>query len=176
MEETRNKSKHLIGDILKQFDDKIENIDFLSRNIEKGAFNFTITKSKERKQNCTWENVIFKEIYMNKIRKICANLSNSYVNNNSIIKKLVNNEFQPHKLAFMSPQDLYPEHWEKIIADKEKKDSMMCEIDFGQATTQFRCPRCKNNETTYYTLQTRSADESETIFITCLNCGKRWRK
>ena len=52
----------------------------------------------------------------------------------------------------------------------------MCEIDFGQATNQFRCMKCKGNKTTYYTMQTRSADEGETIFITCLNCGKRWRK
>ena len=56
------------------------------------------------------------------------------------------------------------------------KPNMMCEIDFGQATNQFRCMKCKGNKTTYYTMQTRSADEGETIFITCLNCGKRWRK
>ena len=39
----------------------------------------------------------------------------------------------------------------------------------------FKCTRCKKNHCSYYELQTRSADEATTVFITCLNCGKRWR-
>ena len=76
----------------------------------------------------------------------------------------------------MTCYEIFPEHWENIIAEKKKKDAMMCEIDVGQATNQFRCGKCGGNKTTYYTMQTRSADEGETIFITCLTCGKRWRK
>ena len=42
-------------------------------------------------------------------------------------------------------------------------------------TDQFECKRCKSRETAYYEVQTRSADEPMTIFITCLNCGNRWK-
>ena len=39
----------------------------------------------------------------------------------------------------------------------------------------FRCRRCKSYKTTYYEMQTRSADEPMTVFITCHNCGSRWK-
>lgn len=30
-------------------------------------------------------------------------------------------------------------------------------------------------KTTYYQMQTRSADEPMTTFVTCVNCGNRWK-
>ena len=39
----------------------------------------------------------------------------------------------------------------------------------------FTCNKCKSNKTTYYQLQTRSADEPMTTYVSCLNCGKRWK-
>ena len=38
----------------------------------------------------------------------------------------------------------------------------------------FTCNKCKKSKTTYYQLQTRSADEPMTTFVTCLNCNIRW--
>jgi transcription elongation factor S-II len=43
-------------------------------------------------------------------------------------------------------------------------------------TDMFTCKKCHNNECTYYEMQTRSADESATIFVTCLKCGKNWKE
>ena len=40
----------------------------------------------------------------------------------------------------------------------------------------FTCGKCKSQNTTYYEMQTRSADEPMTAFITCLKCGKRWKQ
>lgn len=42
-------------------------------------------------------------------------------------------------------------------------------------TDQFRCGRCGQRKTKYYQLQTRSADEPMTTFVTCINCGNRWK-
>eukprot|EP01125_Pyxidicula_operculata_P014665 TRINITY_DN4907_c0_g1_i1.p1 TRINITY_DN4907_c0_g1~~TRINITY_DN4907_c0_g1_i1.p1 ORF type:complete len:317 (+),score=60.73 TRINITY_DN4907_c0_g1_i1:518-1468(+) len=39
----------------------------------------------------------------------------------------------------------------------------------------FTCFKCKKNQTTYFQLQTRSADEPMTTFVTCVNCGNHWR-
>lgn len=37
------------------------------------------------------------------------------------------------------------------------------------------CPRCKSKATSYYTVQTRSADEPQTAFAHCKNCGHNWK-
>lgn len=41
---------------------------------------------------------------------------------------------------------------------------------------EFTCRKCKSTKTTHYQMQTRSADEPMTVFISCLKCGNRWRE
>ena len=40
---------------------------------------------------------------------------------------------------------------------------------------EFVCRKCGQNKTTHYALQTRSADEPMTVFVTCITCNNRWR-
>ena len=38
------------------------------------------------------------------------------------------------------------------------------------------CSRCKKkSKCSYYQMQTRSADEPMTTFVTCLECDKQWK-
>jgi transcription elongation factor S-II len=55
-------------------------------------------------------------------------------------------------------------------------EQKLLEGNKGSATDRFKCNRCGKRECTYYEMQTRSADEPMTIFVNCLNCGKRWRQ
>lgn len=42
-------------------------------------------------------------------------------------------------------------------------------------TDSFKCGRCKQRKCTYYQMQTRSADEPMTTFVTCTVCNNRWK-
>ena len=63
--------------------------------------------------------------------------------------------------------------WEQA---NESKINEMCGIkgDLLSASL-FTCGRCKSTKTTSSQKQTRSADEPMTVFVLCLNCGKRWK-
>ena len=59
-----------------------------------------------------------------------------------------------------------------ILADPQNHAVRFLE----QATTdEYQCGRCRARECTYFELQTRSADEPMTTYVTCLNCGNRWK-
>jgi DNA-directed RNA polymerase subunit M/transcription elongation factor TFIIS len=39
----------------------------------------------------------------------------------------------------------------------------------------FKCGKCKSKKTTYYQMQTRSADEPMTTYVTCMDCDAKWK-
>lgn len=123
-----------------------------------------------------WENNKFRKLYINKSRSVYSNIDNNcYIGNSRLLVRLKSGEFLPHQIAFMDRQHLFPENWKELIDEKYKRDRVLYEKDQGGATDEFKCSRCKQRKCTYYELQTRSADEPMTVFVTCLNCGKRWR-
>ncbi len=145
--------------------------------IENSIFKKSCELSIDRKIMKKWDNPIFKKIYVNKARSIYINIHpNSYIKNTAIIKKIKDGKIDLDNIAFMSPFQLYPEHWKQFLDEKYKREKVMYEDMEEAMTDQFKCGRCKSRKCTYYELQTRSADEGMTIFITCLNCGNRWRQ
>ena len=75
----------------------------------------------------------------------------------------------------MKPQYTFPENWKQLLDEKNKREKMLYEVCKETVSSMFTCGRCKKKECTYYQLQTRSADEPMTTFVTCTNCGKRWK-
>ena len=75
----------------------------------------------------------------------------------------------------MDHVDMCPERWKDILDNQKERNKYLYEVDKALATDAYTCGRCKKKECTYYQMQTRSADEPMTTFVTCLNCGKRWR-
>jgi DNA-directed RNA polymerase subunit M/transcription elongation factor TFIIS len=169
-----------INDIRKK---TIEILDVIIQNVNKtkivedSIFRFACDKSEQRKVIKKWENPIFRKIYINKARSLYINLDkNSYISNSSLIKKIFNNKFDLNNIAFMTYQEIFPEHWKQLLDEKYKREMAIYEDKPEAMTDMFKCGRCKQKKCTYYELQTRSADEAMTIFITCVNCGNRWRQ
>ena len=148
----------------------------VSTSIEKGIYNNTIRYCDSKGILKRWDNKYFKNIYIAKAMSVYSNLDEeSYIQNKRFLNRLKTGEFKAHQIAGMEPLQVFPENWKAIYDEKEKRDKVLYEINKGLATDIFTCGRCKKNETTYYQLQTRSADEPMTTFVTCLNCGKRWK-
>ena len=148
----------------------------LAIDIEKGIYNKTIKLAEENNIPKNWESLIFIDMYRVYNIEIYSNLDKeSYINNKRLFDRLIDNEFSGYELATMEPQYMFPEHWKDYIDAKSKRDRALYEINKAQATDFYKCSKCKKRECSYYQLQTRSADEPMTTFVTCLNCGKRWK-
>ena len=139
-------------------------------NLEKGIFNWSIREADNKNVVKKWENVYFVQIYVDRFRMIWVNLRNK-----DTVARVMNKEIKPHELGQMSHQEIAPEKWEKLIQEKKEKDENRYAPKLDGNTDMFTCRKCKSNNCSYYQLQTRSADEPMTTFVTCVNCGNRWK-
>jgi transcription elongation factor S-II len=75
----------------------------------------------------------------------------------------------------MSAQDACPERWLDTYEKTAEKDKKLYSKSMTASIMMF-CSRCKKTTgCEYYQLQTRSADEPMTTFVTCLECDKKWK-
>ena len=155
--------------IIDFLDKKIKNRN-ISDNLEKGIYNYTLTQCENKNLIKKWSNNQFVLIYIQKIKSILFNL-----NNEILFSKLINKEIKAHELVFMNHQELRPDIWNILIEEKKIKDENKFSPKIEASTDDFTCFKCKSNKCTFYQLQTRSADEPMTTFVTCLNCGNRWK-
>ena len=70
----------------------------------------------------------------------------------------------------------FPENWKETLELKSKKDKLKYELKPEAMTDAFKCRKCGSRSTSYYEVQTRSADEPMTQFITCLDCNNHWKQ
>ena len=143
-----------------------------SKNLEKGIFNWSLKEAKNRKVVKQWNNIYFVRIYLDHLRSIFNNLKN----NHALIELVETNKIKSHELAFMSHQELNPQRWAESIRLKSIRDKNKYEQNLEAVTDSFTCRKCRSKKCTYYELQTRSADEPMTIFVTCLDCGSKWKQ
>lgn len=155
--------------ILDYLNIKIENIK-ISENLEKGIFNYTLEECERKNLIKKWSNEFFVIIYIQKVKAIIFNLKNTHLFN-----KLIKKEIKAHELAFLNHQSMRPDLWNKLLEEKRIKDENKFAPKIEASTDDFKCSKCKSKKCTFYQLQTRSADEPMTTFVTCLDCGNRWK-
>jgi hypothetical protein len=122
-----------------------------------------------------WSSIAFRDVYLAISRRILGNLNpNSYIQNKHVLTRVISGELTLEQLVKQNYYELCPEKWQQYLDAQAKREQVQLEGDFSRATDKWLCNGCKMRKCTYYELQTRSADEPMTIFIHCLNCGKRW--
>jgi DNA-directed RNA polymerase subunit M/transcription elongation factor TFIIS len=170
-----NKLRLLCISNLNFLEDKFskEDIRLLEKGIFEAAFNFALKNHVAR----SWKSAIFIEIYREIVRSVFSNIHpDSPVKNRRLLTRVIDGEFPLYTIPSMTSYEMFPEKWFELRDKQLQREQKILEGNKSRATDQFKCRRCSKRECTYYELQTRSADEPMTIFITCLNCGKEWRQ
>ena len=141
-------------------------------NIEISIYNKTILHAESRNIIKKWSNPFFSELYITKLRSILWNLKTPQ---SVLCQSLLAKKIDACRVAFLSHQDYNPEIWRVYIEEKTKRDASKTKNIIEASTDMFKCGRCKSNRCTFIQVQTRSADESMTTFITCLECDNNWK-
>lgn len=148
----------------------------IAKNIEKSVFNWAVRKTNELRDTPTWENKFFRGRYITKANSISFNIHHP---ESDTVDRILNGILKTKNIATYTPNELWTSGpYAKEMEDSAERQKKM-ELANGRMDESkkgmYQCGKCKSWNTTYYQLQTRSADEPMTTFCTCLNCGKRWK-
>ena len=128
-----------------------------AQNIEKSIYNSTIQYCTNKDIELDWQNSLFSHIYKSKVSTIL----NEMKTNTDFVTRINNKTIQTKDIGYLKYNEFSSE---KInLVDTKVEDGI------------FQCSKCSSKKTTYYSLQTRSADEPMTNFITCTQCKHRWK-
>ena len=165
----RANAKNIILNILKENLPEQKYSSF-AKTIERSIYKSSTISAKKRNIATNNSNNQYINIYNELCFNICSNLDpKSHVQNNQLVYKIPDLEKEDLKLiAFMSPQEWFPENWSEILTEKELKDQAKTTV---KKSTYLKCRKCGSRDINVETAQTRSADEGMTTFQTCMNCG-----
>lgn len=145
--------------------------------LERAIYNGAIQQARQRHIVRTWAFPLFTHIYRMRARSVASNFHpESYVGNGELFDSYRRGELSMEAMAGMNTYELFPSLWRDMFEQRQIREKKALEGNKDRATDQFTCTRCWKKQCTYYEMQTRSADEPMTIFITCMNCGKKWRQ
>ncbi|PWN48971.1 transcription elongation factor [Violaceomyces palustris] len=113
--------------------------------------------------------------YRNKVRSLSLNLKDK--NNPGLRAKVVNGQVTAEELVNMSSDELASDARRAEREELQMQNLFKAKGAAAQEaeTDAFQCGRCKQRKTRYYQMQTRSADEPMTTFVTCVACGNKWK-
>ena len=113
---------------------------------------------------------LVRAVYAQACRAAVANLSDDVAisNGNSALRTMIaQGRVDIGAVPFMTPDELAP--------GGKRAGPRRCRASpESVASDAFECPICAARKCVHYELQTRSADEATTIFVTCIQCGHRW--
>ena len=167
--EFRQKIANGIFTILKEIDSSNDRLSILAQNIERAVYNGSLKIASDKRVVRKWDNRPFVHLYIDRLRSICANIKTG-----TLGRRLINKEVNARQLATMTHQEMGPDRWKELIQKKIERDEEKYAPKTDGNTDDFTC-RCGSTKCHAYQLQTRSADEPMTTFVSCLSCGKRWK-
>ena len=148
---------------------KLDNLRRAS-NIQKSVLNYSRDEADSRNTIKRWDNPYFVLIYIDRLKTILHNLKYS-----DLIERVKSKIIKSHEIGNMSHQEMDIERWKDMIEKKRKRDKSKTQLNVNIEEGAFQCRKCGSKKTTYYQMQTRSADEPMTTFVQCTECPARWK-
>ncbi len=147
-------------------------------DLEQAILTIALKEAKQRQVFRHFDNTLFQNMYQMVVRRIIANLSpNSYVlGGSNLLQKLVKKDITMDTFVTMNVMDYSPTLYANLREQQQLREQRQLEGNRAMVTDMFKCGRCHKRECTFYEMQTRSADEPMTKFISCINCGNHWRQ
>jgi DNA-directed RNA polymerase subunit M/transcription elongation factor TFIIS len=144
---------------------------------ERCIYNSTIRKADEKHISKAWSHQPFMDLYHTIAKMLTSNFHpDAYVKNTELYQRYKDGIVTFADICGMDSYQLFEGRWKDNFIQQQLQEKRQLEGNRALATDRFLCTRCWKRECTYYEMQTRSADEPMTIFITCVNCGKHWRQ
>lgn len=146
----------------------------MARHLEVCLWNWTIRTCVRDSIPRFWDNTRFRYRYTTRALSLAFNLR--HPRNPALGDKVRSKQISLKRVANMTPHEMFPELYEPIyerLAAKELRKMAISHKDAPDGA--YTCRACKSKKTQYTCLQTRSADEPMSIFVSCLQCGKRWK-
>lgn len=135
---------------------------FQSEELEVAILNKCIADAQRWFIDIDWDSLAFREMVRNRAISLYG------------VRKLLET-MSPEEFVNTSEVDRHPERWMDKLRQTAERDKALYSRK-TTASTQMYCSACKKKTNCdYYQMQTRSADEPMTTFVTCLECDKRWK-
>jgi len=146
------------------------------KNLEINTYNWAHRRTLEVGDCPAADNRKHIQRYKQKFLSIMYNLKNSP----DLKDRILSGEFKTTMVINASPQGLwkdgpYAKMSEKIAIQEMKKQHASNYMHDKDYKGLFKCGKCRGYKTTFYQMQTRSADEPMTVFVTCHTCNRRWK-
>ncbi len=116
--------------------------------------------------------------YTNRVLEILHNIKDK--DNIEFREGIVNGEIKPEELATMDEVKMLNKakrkELDKTIEDKVNEARSDWDKKHSKVLSGvYKCRKCGGDKTTQFEMQTRSADEPMTVFISCVECGNSWK-
>ena len=163
--------------VVQNFDEVLDDTE-LATQLEESLLHVVSDQAIKENMDIEWSNRVFWNMYRSRAISLYENLrgKNSYVKNDiDWVEKLKSGEISVRSFAEITAVDMCPARWKAVIENIiETEKKLYAKSD--SASIFMWCSDCKKKtKCTYYQLQTRSADEPMTTFVTCLECDRRWK-
>ena len=148
------------------------------RNAEIGVYNWAIkntignriaTKTGYEAEQPSWENRLFRSRYKQRLLSIIFNMKK----NPELARRV-----KAQDLEDLTPGQMWPDGPLGVTERKLNEREIAIQLAKAKMDEEYegilKCPKCKSNKTSYFQMQTRSADEPMTTYAECL-CGNKWK-